>query len=114
MAAPPEQSARDVQTQLAMARVLAAERDAREAVAQAAAEAERLRAAARATEREIAARAANRATAVRDAMARRLAADLARIGAAIDAERSAPATQPGDGERVRRAVEALASELTGP
>ena len=103
----------DVQAQLAMARVLDAEVDAERAVADAASQAKARLAAAREGERAIAGRAARRAAAIRDAMARRTAADLARIDAAIADEESAPVTQPGDEERIRRAVSRLAIELTG-
>ncbi|HXZ49399.1 MAG TPA: hypothetical protein VEG27_10285 [Usitatibacter sp.] len=96
----------------AMARVLAAERDARFAVEECTREAERLLAQARAREKAIAAAAARRAAAVRAAMRRRLEQKLAAIAAL---EREAGMAGEAGADEDRRLLEAigrLAVELT--
>ena len=102
---------REVET--AIARVLAAEREAREAITACEQEAEALRAAARDRAKRIAERAATRLAAIRTGMADKLARRLA----AIDAEAVAPdpdaARDAAARARLDAAVERLADELTG-
>jgi hypothetical protein len=97
----------------AMARVLAAEREALEAIERSGAEAQAILAEARARSRAIADAASRRIAAVRAAMEARLAARLAGLEAL---ERQALAEgEPGPGERSRleRAIVRQAEELTG-
>lgn len=97
---------------LAIARVLGAERDARSAVADCAQQAERELQAGRDRARLIAARAADRVARVQRAVERECSEALERI----DAERSALAAEHGglidEAQRQARAVEQLACELT--
>jgi hypothetical protein len=104
-------AAREVEA--AIARVLAAEREARAAIDACEREAEAVRAAARSREKRIAERAAQRIAAIRAGMA----AKLARRLAAIEAETVGPDPEAArDGAawaRLDAAVARLADELTG-
>lgn len=96
----------------AIARVLAAERDARVAVAECAQQAERELQAGRERERIITARGAGRAARVQRSVERRLERALAGI-AAERAALAQPATDAAlDARRLAAAVETLADELT--
>lgn len=107
-ASAPDQQSADA----AIARVLAAERDAREAVAECARQAEREVQAARERVRAISARGAERVGRVQRSTERQLAAALSRIAA----ERAALARPAGDRDldaaRLQFAVDTLADELT--
>lgn len=110
-------SARDETTSTeldaAMARVLAAERKAREAVDQFARDAELRLSSARALEKAIAERAAARGNAVRASVAARLQRRLDEI-AALERDIDPTADpSPAEHERLAAAVERLADELIG-
>ena len=101
------------EVEAAIAHVLAAERDARAAIAAAEGEAEALRAATRSQEKRIAEHAAKRIAAIRVGMAEKLARRLA----ALEAEAVAPDPEAVRDEAARArldaAVERLADELIG-
>lgn len=97
----------------AMAKVLAAERSAREAVDRYAREAEQRLAGGRALEKAIAERAAARGNAVRAAMAARLQRRLDEIAALERAVDPRADPSPAEHERLDAAVERLADELIG-
>jgi creatinine amidohydrolase/Fe(II)-dependent formamide hydrolase-like protein len=113
MAATKNESLTPREVETAIARVLAAERDARDAIAAGEREAEALRAATRTREKRIAERAAQRIAAIRAGMAAKLAGRLA----AIEAEAVAPDPEAARDEaaraRLEAAVERLADELSG-
>jgi len=95
----------------AMARVLAAEREAHVALERSRREAAHMLHEARAASKAIAARAARRIGAVRAAMERRLGASLASLESQ---ERAAPAAgelEAAEREQLAQAVERLAAEL---
>jgi hypothetical protein len=96
-----------------MARVLAAEREAKDALEASRREAARILHEARARAKAVAAAAARRTAAVRAAMARRLAARLAEIETQERAALDAGALAPGELERLDAAVARLAAELCG-
>jgi hypothetical protein len=96
----------------AMARVLAAAREANAAVEECALAAQRRLAEARSAEKAIAATAARRAARVRAAMAGRTARRLAEVEA-LEREALAHAhPEDDDHQRLERALERLAAELT--
>jgi hypothetical protein len=94
----------------AIARVLAAERDARAAVSDCAARVEAHVQGAREQARTIAARAAQRSARVHAAVEQRIADAVARL----EAERASLGSGPEDGARLAAAVAALARDLTAP
>lgn len=96
----------------AMARVLAAERDARAAIEETARGAQRLREDARLRAKAIAAAAARRVAAVRGAMERRLAQSLERIATLEREALAAGDLEPSDHRRLERAIERHAAELS--
>jgi outer membrane protein TolC len=96
----------------AIARVLGAERDARESVAKAVREAEALNERARAVARSLAERTEQRIRAVRAAYEAHVSAEVAAIDAqAAEQDAGQPLTEI-DLERLQRALVALAAELT--
>ena len=95
-----------------MARVLAAESDARLGVQRCAREADRLLAEAREREKAIAAAAARRSAAVRAAMARKLERRLAEIDALHGRADPLLDAQAVEDRRLAEAIERLAVELT--
>ena len=97
----------------AMARVLAAEREAREALEQSRRSAARTLHDARAAAKRISAAASRRAGAVRAAMERRLAARLAEIERDEQAALAAGALESEERARLAQAIERLAGELCG-
>ena len=97
----------------AIDRVLEAERLAQADIACARAAAEALEAATRAEALAVSARADRRLAAARAAVDARLAGREAQVDAAIRALRARDPRQPGDDERIRRAAERLAADLTG-
>lgn len=97
----------------AMARVLAAERKAREALEQSRREAAHILHEARAASKAVSARAARRVGAVRAAMERRLAVRLAELDAHEREALAAGGLDPQARARLARAIERLAAELTG-
>lgn len=97
----------------AIARVLQAEQSAREAVAQCAVDAERLRQDARARARAIAERAAERSARVHELTQAALRAEMERLEAQRAALRQPAAPDPDEPARVARALDRLASELSG-
>lgn len=97
----------------AMARVLAAERDARQALEQSTREAAHAIEQAHAASRAISARAARRIATVRAAMERRMAARLAEIDVLEVTANAAGGLEAGEREHLARAVELLAAELSG-
>jgi RPA family protein len=109
-----QQANDELGVEAAMARVLDAERQAREAVEAAQAEAAHIAEAARAAQRQLAERTRARMARVREAFARAVQAELDRI----DAEaRALPAHDEPDARdlaRLDRAVAALAAKLTEP
>jgi hypothetical protein len=96
----------------AMARVLAAESEARDALERSTRQAARMLEEARAAAKAIAAAAARRAGAVRTSMERRLATRLAQIEALEREALAAGPLLPGEHDRLARAVERLATDLT--
>lgn len=96
-----------------MARVLDAERRAREAVKQCEAEAARLRDAARTQEKLIAERAARRIAAIRAGMASKLATRLANIESATRTVGQDTAPDNTSRTQLVIAVDRLADELAG-
>lgn len=97
----------------AIARVLQAEQSARAAVAQCALDAERLRQDARARARAIAERAAERVARVHEWTQAALRAEIGRLEAERAALRQPAAPDPSEPARIARALECLASELSG-
>ena len=97
----------------AMARVLAADREARAALEQSRRTAAHMLREARAAAKLVSARAASRVNAVRAAMARRLAARLAQLDAEERGAIAAGALDPQERARLAHAVERLAAELAG-
>jgi len=97
--------------EVAIARVLAAEREGREAVAQARLEAGRIAESGRLAERSIAERTERRIRAVVGAFERDLAERLAEIEAAAAQVASPQPLRPGEMASLQRAVRTLASEL---
>jgi len=97
----------------AIARVLAAERAAREAVAQAREEAEHIAEAARASVRALEARTDRRIRLVRDAFQRRLGEALGALAPEDAPAASQPAPDAREQARLDEAIEALARRLTG-
>lgn len=103
----------DREVEAAIARVLDAERGARDAVAASQREAEAIRAEARARDKRIAAAAAVRIAAIHSTIAEKRSVRLAAIEAAgIDPDPQA-ADDEGAGTRLDRAVARLANELIG-
>jgi len=96
----------------AMARVLAAESEARDALEQSTRQATRMLEEARTSAKAIAATASRRAGAVRTSMERRLAASLAAIEALEREALAAGELEPGEHQRLARALERLAADLT--
>ena len=96
----------------AMAQVLAAEREARDALERSRREAARMLHEARASSKAIAANAARRIGAVRAAMERRLAESLASVESQQRAALAAGGLEAAERERLAQAVERLAAELT--
>ena len=97
----------------AIARVLAAERDAREAVARATRDADALNEKARADARALADRTERRIRSVRAAYERKVAAEIAAIDAQAASQDERQALSAEDLQRLERALGALAAELTG-
>ncbi len=97
----------------AMARVLAAEREAREAVETFVQEAGRRRDDARELEKRIAERAARRAASARAALAARLEQRLAGIAASERAIDASAGPDADERRRLAEALERLAEELVG-
>jgi hypothetical protein len=108
-APPPSQ----VAVEAAIARVLAAEADARIAVQDARAAAEARAEAARAATRAIAQRTLSRIATVRMEFERRIAEDVAALNAEAEALAGAPTLSPAELAALERALAALAAELTG-
>lgn len=96
----------------AIARVLAAERDARLAVAECAQQAERESQLARDTARRIAARGAERVTRVQEVAERQLAGALARVAVEREALAAHETDPAAIAERLQAAVARLANELS--
>jgi hypothetical protein len=96
----------------AIARVLAAERDARLAVAECAQQAERESQLARDAARRIAARSAERVTRVQEAAERQLASALARVAVEREALAAHETDPAAIAERLQTAVTRLARELS--
>jgi hypothetical protein len=97
----------------AIAAVLAAERDARDSLAQAARTADENEERARARARRLEARTTERIRAVRAAFAARLTLALERMHAEQDAIDSAPGLNDEELAALERALQVLAAELTG-
>jgi len=97
----------------AITRVLNAERDAREAIAQATREAVTMQENARAAARALSERTERRIREVRAALAARLAAEVEAIDAQAAAQDAGQALGAAELARLERAVAALAAELTG-
>jgi hypothetical protein len=97
----------------AIARVLAAERDAREAVERATRNADALNEKARADARALADRTERRIRSVRAAYERKVTEEIAAIDAQAASQDVLQALSPDDGRRLERALQALAAELTG-
>jgi hypothetical protein len=97
----------------AIVRVLYAEQSAREAVAQCAADAERLRQDARARARAIAERAAERVARVHQWTESALRVEIARLNEQRAALQLPAPDDPDEPARVARALDRLAAELTG-
>lgn len=104
----------DFPVETAMALVLEAERQARDAVEAARAEAARIVEAARAAQRRRAERTRNRLTRVHEAFAAAVQAELARIDAQAQALPAHDEPDADDLERLERALAALAARLTEP
>jgi hypothetical protein len=102
-----------VAVEAAIARVLAAEADARIAVQDARAAAEARAEAARAATRSIAQRTLSRIAAARTEFDRRIAAEVADLNAEAEALAGAPTLSPAELAALERALAALANELTG-
>ena len=105
--------ARNAAAAAAIARVLAAERDARSAIAQAEAEVTHIAEAARAAARASAERTESRLRRLVECIERDTAARLAAIDARAVALEQRQADVAGDAAIVRAAVEALARRLVG-
>jgi hypothetical protein len=103
----------DAKVEAAIARVLACERDAREAIEHARREATDLAEAGRAAARAVGERTEARIRAVRALFERRLTAELAALRAAEDAIVDDEPIAGEDLARLDRAIAALAVELTG-
>jgi hypothetical protein len=103
----------DAKVEAAIARVLACERDARDAIARAGREAAELAEAGRAAARAVGERTETRIRSVRAAFERRLAAELDALHAAEDAIVDDEPIAGDDLARLDRAIAALAAELTG-
>lgn len=103
----------DANVEAAIARVLACERDAREAIAQARLDAEQIAESGRAAARALAERTELRIRAIRAAFERRLSAELAALLAADDEIPAEAGLSITDVVQLERAVTALAAELTG-
>jgi len=97
----------------AIARVLAAEREAHEAVAQATRDADALNERARAEARALAERTERRIQAARAAYERRVIAEIAAIDALAASQDVQQPLSREDRQRLERALEMLARELTG-
>jgi hypothetical protein len=97
----------------AITRVLAAERDAHEAVARATRDADALNEKARAEARALAERTERRIQAARAAYERRVSAEVAAIDAQAASQDVQQALSADDWQRLERALETLAAELTG-
>lgn len=97
----------------AIARVLQAEQSARAAVAQCAVDAERLRQDARVRAKAIAERAAERVVRVHERTQAALRAEIERLETERAALRQPAAPDPDEPARVARALECLATELSG-
>ncbi len=97
----------------AIDRVLEAERLAQADIARARADAEALDASARTAALAVSSRADRRLAAARAAVDARLAGREAQVDAALRALRARDPREPGDDERIRRAAERLAADLTG-
>ena len=97
----------------AIARVLAAERDAHDAVAQATREADALNEKARADARALAERTERRIQAARGAYERRVSAEVAAIDAQAASQDVQQPLTADDWRRLERALEILAAEMTG-
>lgn len=113
MARPREANHTDREVEAAIARVLEAERDARNAVAASQREAEAIRAAARARDKRIAETAAARIAAIHSATAERRSARLAAIEAAGVGPDPLAADDKAAGTRLDQAIARLADELIG-
>jgi regulator of protease activity HflC (stomatin/prohibitin superfamily) len=98
---------------IAIHRVLEAERQAQADIARARADADALVAAARGEALAVSARADRRLAAARAAVDSRLARREAEVNEALRALRARDPREPGDDERIRRAAERLAADLTG-
>jgi hypothetical protein len=98
---------------IAIHRVLEAERRAQADMARARADAEALIAAARSEAVAVSARADRRLAAARAAVDARLARREAEVNEALRALRTRDGFETGDDERIRRAAERLAADLTG-
>jgi hypothetical protein len=96
-----------------IARVLGAERDAGEAVAEARREADALEERARARARALAERTERRIRAVRAAYEARVSAEIAAIDAQAAAHDTSEPLSAEDAKRLDRALERLAAELAG-
>lgn len=108
-APPPSQ----VAVEAAIARVLAAEADARIAVEDARDAAEARAEAVRAASRSIAQRTLSRIASVRTEFDRRIAARVAELNAEAEALAGAPTPSPAELAALERALAALATEITG-
>jgi len=97
----------------AIARVLAAERDAREALARARRDADALEERARADARALAERTERRIRATRAAYEARVSDEVAAIDAQAAAQDAIGPLSPDDLSGLERALEALAAELVG-
>ncbi len=106
---PPTQAAAEA----AITRVLTAERDALETIAQALRDAEAMNENARAAARALGERTERRIRAVRGAFAARVAAEVAAIDAQAAAQDAGQPLSADELDRLERAVAALAAELTG-
>lgn len=109
LAPPPSHAA----VEAAIARVLAAEAQARIAVQDAREAAEARAEAARAATRSIAQRTLARIASVRTEFDRRIAAQVAELNAEAAALAGAPTLSPAELAALERALAALATELTG-
>ncbi len=103
----------DATAEAAINRVLSAERDAREAIAQATREADTMNESARAAARALGERTERRIRALRAAFAARLAAEVDAIDVQAAAQDAGQPLSADELDHLERAVAALAAELTG-
>ena len=108
-----ESTASTTVVEAAIARVLAAERDGRDAADQARRDADALEERARAAARALADRTARRIARIRSAYEARVAAEVAAIDAQAAAHDAVEALSAEDTERLDAALSRLAAELAG-